>query len=91
MKEQEFNKPQYLTRPQISKALRDNTERILQNIEDEMKNKNILKAELAKRIDSEPTHVYRMFKNKYNKNGLTTNVLGRIAIALDVPLTQLVK
>ncbi len=90
MKE-EINTKQYLTRPQISKALKDNTERILSNIEEEMKNQNILKAELARRIDSEATHVYRIFKNRYTKNGLTTNVLGRIAMALDIPLTQLVK
>lgn len=84
-------KPTYLTKPQISKLLKDNTARIIYNIDDIMKTKNISKKELSHRIDSELTHVCRIFRNKYHKNGLTTNVLGRIAIALDVQMSDLVK
>lgn len=87
----EITKPTYLTRPQISKVLKENTARILYNIDGIMKEKNISKKELADRIDSELTHVYRIFRNKYQKNGLTTNVIGRIAIALDVQLKDLVQ
>lgn len=91
MKEPETNKPTYLTRPQISKLLKDNTTRILSNIESIMNTEGISRKELADRIDSEATHVSRMFRNKYHKNGLTTNVLGRIAVALNTNLYELVK
>ena len=91
MKEQETTKQIYLTKPQISKALKENTARILANIEAEMEKLGINRKTLADRIDSEATHISRMFRNRYTKNGLTTNVLGRIAIALNTSLTELVK
>lgn len=79
-----------ITRDEARKILKEDMALILANIKNFMSEKSINQKELAYRIGSEACHVSRMFKNP-PKNGLTINVLGRIAKALDVKLYQITK
>lgn len=85
--------PQFkdISKAEAREALKKNMITIIDNAENFLKSKNISKKELASRMGSEVCHIYRMFKNKYYGNGLTINVLGRLAIALDVKIHELLK
>lgn len=80
-----------ITIKKIRDSLKENMGTILGNINRVMIDKNINQKELAYRIDSHESHVSRMLKSDYHKNGLTIKVLTRISLGLDVKLNELIK
>ena len=92
MKEKEkiiFQQAREVTTQQAKDILKLNMELIQNNISSIMAAKKISQSELARAIESEPNHVNYILRKK-NK-GITIKVLGRIAVALNVKLTDLVK
>jgi DNA-binding Xre family transcriptional regulator len=75
-------------RSEIRDLLKSNMDLIVGNIERVMKEKRITQESLAHGICSEQQHVSYLLRKK---SGITINVLGRIAKAMDVKLYELVK
>ena len=74
---------------EAKKILKTNMDLIQNNILQILSSKKISQSELARAIESEPSHINYILRKK-NK-GITIKVLGRIAKALDVKLVDLVK
>ena len=66
--------------------LKHNMDIIVGNIYSLLEKKKINQKELAARIWSEPSHLNYILKNK---SGITINVFGRIANALDTTISEL--
>jgi len=77
-----------ITKAEASKLLKENMEIIIKNIERLLKEKNMNQSELAYAIGSDRQHVNFILRNG---KGITVNVAGRIAKALDVKLYELIK
>lgn len=76
-------------REEIRPILQNNMDVIIGNILRIMSEKQISQEDLAYGICSEQSHVSKILTMR--NRGLTINVLGRIAKALDVKLIELVK
>jgi antitoxin component HigA of HigAB toxin-antitoxin module len=76
-------------REEIRPILKSNMELIISNINRIMKEKGVFQEDLAYGICSEQSHVSKILSNR--NRGLTINVLGRIAKALDVKMHELLK
>ena len=77
-----------ITKAEASKLLKENMEIITMNIERLLKEKNMNQSELAYAIGSDRQHVNFILRNG---KGITVNVAGRIAKALDIKLYELIK
>jgi len=77
-----------ITKAEASKLLKENMEIIIKNIERLLKEKNMNQSELAYAIGSDRQHVNFILRNG---KGITVNVAGRIAKALDIKLYELIK
>jgi len=86
-KEERYNTPE-ISKNEASKLLKQNMDIIVENINTLLLKKKMNQSELAYAIKSDRGHVSYILRSKI---GITVNVLGRIAKALDVPLTELVK
>ncbi len=91
IKNQTNNQVNDISPAEARNHLKNNMGIIISNIKNFMLEKKVNQKELAFRINSEQGHVSNMLKNDFFKNGLTINVLGRIAKALEVKLEDLVK
>lgn len=76
-------------REEIRSLLQTNMELIISNINRIMKEKDISQDDLAFGMCSEQQHVSYILRNK--GKGITINVLGRIAKAMDVKPYELLK
>jgi Helix-turn-helix. len=79
----------YLTRSEIREVLKTNIDAIVRNICNTMKEKNITQEALACAIQSDQPHLSRILSK--NKEGITINVIGRIAKALNTTISELSK
>ena len=68
--------------------LKYNMEIIVRNIYSLMEKRKINQSELARKIYSTPYHLNYILKTH---SGITVNVLGRIAVALDTTISELAK
>lgn len=88
----------YLTRNDLSKILKENTEIIVRNINKIMRDNRVSQDELATAIHSEQCHISYILRERPDNcvtfapnKGLTINVLGRIAAALHTSIPDLAK
>lgn len=79
----------YLTREDIRGLLKKNMDTIILNIEKKMSQENISQNELATAMQSEQQHVSYILRKK--GKGITINVMGRIAAALNTTISELTK
>jgi len=86
-KDENTFQPKYLTRDEVRELLKKNMDVIVSNIKKEMTEKKITQEILATAIRSEQQHVSYILRHG---KGITINVLGRIAEALNVKLIDLV-
>lgn len=91
MKKEEKNTYQlkYLTRDDVRSLISNQMDTILGNVARIMKENNITQEALATAMRSEQSHLSYMFKNK--GSGITINVIGRMAAALNVSIGDLAK
>lgn len=87
IKEEKYITPE-ISRKEASEELKKNMDVIVNNIQNIMRTKNMNQSELAYAIKSDRGHVNYILKSK---TGITVNVLGRIAKALNVKLYEIVK
>jgi plasmid maintenance system antidote protein VapI len=90
-KNQEENNYQlrHLTRDDVRDLLKTNMDVIVGNIEKIMKEKNITQENLATAMRSEQQHVSYILRKR--GKGITINVIGRIASALNTSISELAK
>ena len=79
----------YLTRDDVRDLLKKDMDTLMNNIERIMKEKNITQEALATAMRSEQSHLSYMLKNR--GKGITVQVIGRIASALNTSITELSK
>lgn len=77
----------HLTRDDVRELLKNNIDIIAVNIRKQMIAKNITQESLAIAVRSEQSHISNILSK--HKKGITINVLGRIAAALDVSIADL--
>lgn len=80
--------PNSVARKKAKELLKKNMDVIVGNIYKRMDEKKMTQKDLAYEIESEPPHVNYILRKK---KGITINVLGRIAIALDTTISDLAR
>ena len=89
IKEENIYQLKYLTRDDVRELLKNNMNIIVGNIEKIMKEKNITQEELSGAMRSEQQHISYILRKK--GKGITINVIGRIAEALNTSISDLAK
>lgn len=79
----------YITRNTIRDLLKNKKDRIFDNIERIMEANNISQEQLADAICSEQQHISKILRKR--SDGITINVMIRIAHALNTPIADLAK